>query len=73
MALYFNGISSDDAKDLICLSDVPNILSLEDNAGGTKGIFRFIIYDGLYAATTGTSQWWISFLGETVSNVMRLR
>lgn len=70
MALNFNGIAAEDAKDLICLSDVPNILSLEDNAGGTKGIFRFIIYDGLYAATTGTSQWWISFLGETVSNVM---
>ena len=70
MALNFNGIAAEDAKDLICLSDVPNILSLEDNAGGTKGIFRFIILDGLYAATTGTSQWWISFLGETVSNVM---
>ena len=70
MALYFNGLSYNTANNLICFSDVPNILSLEDDAGGTKGIFRFIIQDGLYAATTGTSQWWISFLGETVSNVM---
>lgn len=70
MALNFNGLSYNTANNLICFSDVPNILTLEDDAGGTYGNFRFIIKDGLYAATTGTSQWWISFLGETVSNVM---
>ena len=42
MALNFNGIAAEDAKDLICLSDVPNIVTLADDAGGTYGEFYFV-------------------------------
>lgn len=71
MALYLNNLGYEKAENLILFSDVPNIVTLDDNdAGGTYGTFHFSIQTGLYAATTGTSQWWISFLGETVSNVM---
>lgn len=76
MALYLNDLGFEEAKDLILFSDVPNIVTLDDNdAGGTYGEFYFVFNNpaggtSFYDATTATSQWWVSFLGETVSNVM---
>ena len=76
MALYLNDLGYKEAQDLILFSDIPNIVTLDDNdAGGTYGEFYFVFNNpaggtSFYDATTATSQWWVSFLGETVSNVM---
>ena len=71
MALYLNNLGYEEAKDLILFSDVPNIVTLnDDDAGGTYGEISFAIGNDFKTATTATSQWWISFIGETVSNVI---
>lgn len=55
---------------IVCLSDVPSILKVEDTNGGTYAIMYLMPSSDLAAATTLNGQWYITFLGETITNVL---
>ena len=55
---------------LICLTDIPNILRVSDTTGGTYTSLGLTLFDNLYSATTADTQWTITFMGESISNVL---
>jgi hypothetical protein len=55
---------------LVCLTDIPNILKIEDTDGGTYAIMYLMPSSDLAPATTLNGQWYITFLGETITNVL---
>ena len=75
MNVTYNGLAAVSATSLITFSDIPNILSVRDSDSGTYATMKLIFTNpsgGLswHNATTGDSQWFISFLGETITNVI---
>lgn len=57
-------------NNLICFTDIPNILKVTDTTGGTKAVISISINSGFYSATTEDGQWTITIMGETISNVL---
>ena len=57
-------------QNIITLTDVPNILKVEDESGGTYATLIFVIANNFKSITTSDNQWYITFLGETITNVM---
>lgn len=55
---------------LVCLTDIPNILKVEDTNGGTYAQMYLMPSSDLAPATTLNGQWYITFLGETITNVL---
>jgi len=58
------------ASNLITFTDIPNILKVEDADGGTYATMTFQFIADFSTATTADNQWYITFLGETISNVL---
>lgn len=57
-------------SNIVCLTDIPNILKVEDSSGGTYTSFLFQLHNGLNAVTTSDGQWYITLFGETITNVI---
>lgn len=57
-------------SNIITFTDIPNILKVEDSGYGTYASMTFTFQSNLSTVTTGDSQWNISFLGETITNVI---
>lgn len=57
-------------SNIVCLTDVPNILKVEDFSGGTYAAIMLQFSSGLKALTNSDNQWYITVLGETISNVI---
>lgn len=57
-------------NNLICFTDIPNILKVSDTTGGTYTSLGLTLFDNLYSATTADTQWTITFMGESISNVL---
>ena len=55
---------------MVCLTDIPNILKVEDTDGGTYAQMYLMPSSTLAEATTENGQWYITFLGETITNVL---
>ena len=55
-------------SNLITYTDIPNILSIKDTGSGTKATFTLTLSGSLSAS--GDSQYYISFMGETITNVI---
>lgn len=68
MNIILNNLEQPD--NLICFTDIPNILKITDTSGGTKAVFEITLTGNLKAQTTQDGQWYISFLGDTISNVL---
>lgn len=68
MDITYNGIQG--ANNLVTFTDVPNILKVEDDGGGTYATFSLIFNGNLKSSTTKDGQWYITFLGETITNVV---
>lgn len=68
MNITYNGIGT--SRRLFTLCDVPNILKLEENITGSKGTFTFTVLSAFQSSVTGDSQYYITFLDETITNVM---
>lgn len=68
MNITYNGLSS--SNTLLTFSEVPNILKLSENITGRKGIYNFIVNEAFQSSVTGDSQYYITFLDETITNVM---
>lgn len=69
MDLTFNGVYSP-SSSILTFTDVPNILKVSENIGGNKGIFSFIFTGNLKGTVTSNGQYYVTFLDETVTNVM---
>lgn len=63
-----NNIES--ASSLVCLTDVPNLIKVEDYDAGTKASIVFNFVGDLASATTADSQWYINVFGENITNVL---
>lgn len=57
-------------SNLITFTDIPNILKVEDDGGGTYATMEFTFTGDLLASTTEDGQWYLTFMGDTVSNVI---
>jgi hypothetical protein len=68
MNITYNGLSS--SNRLLTFSEVPNILKLSETITGRKGIYNFIVNTPFQSSVTGDSQYYITFLDETITNVM---
>ena len=71
--IKYNNLDSAAAQDLITFTDIPNILSVEATADGTYATFTFLVNTAFKSQTTADGQWWITFIGETITNVLNYK
>ena len=57
-------------SNIVCLSDIPNILKVEDSSGGTYTSFTLLLGNGLNTVTNKDGQWYITLFNETITNVL---
>ena len=60
-------------SNYITFTDIPNILSVTDDGYGTKAVVTLTVLSGLKGSTTSDYQWKVTFMGETISNVLQPR
>ena len=70
MNITYDGKSISSANRLVTFTDVPNILKLIENITGYIGTFSFIFQGNLKQTVTSDGQYYITFLDETITNVM---
>ena len=68
MTLTYNNFIT--PSNLLTFSDVPNILKVKETIVGSKGVFSFIFSGNLQSTVSGDGQYHLTFLDETVTNVM---
>ena len=68
MNITLNNLSS--PTGLITFTDIPNILKVEDDGYGSKAELVLSVGSGLNSVTNADGQWFISFMGETITNVL---
>lgn len=68
MRITYNNIEG--ANNLITFNDIPNILKVEDETGGTYAYITLMFTSAFYAATTTENMWYITFMGETITNTL---
>ena len=69
MNITYNALS--DSENILTYSDIPNILKVEEEISGRKARLNFIFRGDLYATVTGDSQYYLTFNGATITNVMK--
>ena len=67
MNIKYNNIDKEQAHNLVTFSDVPAILEVSDTTGGTKALLQITVGTGWSASSN--NQWWLTFQGNTISNV----
>lgn len=68
MYISYDGLNS--PENILTFSDIPNILKISETMNGTKASFTFVFSGSLQTTVTADSQYYVTFLQETVSNVM---
>lgn len=68
MNITYNNEAS--PSNLITFTDIPNILKITEDNYGAKATVRLAMTNAMYGATTTDGQWKITFLGETITNVI---
>ena len=68
MNITYNGLNN--PTSIITFTDVPNILKIKEDNYGMNTSVSLTVNNTLYGATTTDGQWKITFLGETISNVV---
>lgn len=68
MNLTYNNLYS--PSDLLTFTDIPNILKVSEYISGENAEFHFSWIGDLDYSVTADSQYYVTFLGETVTNVM---
>lgn len=66
--IYYNSLTS--PENMVTFTDIPNILKVEESINGTKAQLNFSFNGNLRSQVTADTQFYVTFLGETVSNVM---
>ncbi len=68
MNITYNGLSN--PSNIITFTDIPNILTISEDNYGSNASVTMTVQNSLYGATTTDGQWKITFLGETITNVI---
>lgn len=68
MNITYNNLAN--PSNIITFTDIPNILKITEENYGTKAHVRMGLTSAMYGATTTDGQWKITFLGETITNVI---
>ena len=68
MNITYNGLSS--PTKLVCFTDIPNILKVNDYSDGTKAVYNLVVVGDFYGQTTSDNQWYITLFGDTITNVL---
>jgi len=68
MNITYNNVQN--PSNIICFTDIPNILKITEDNYGTKATVRLAMTNSMYGATTTDGQWKITFIGETITNVI---
>lgn len=71
MDLTLNGVYSPGNYNMLTFTDVPNILKIEEDIAGTYATFTFTFTGNLKSTVTSDGQYYVTFLDETVTNVMK--
>lgn len=69
MDITYNGLFEPSA-DILTFTDVPNILKIQEQITGEKADITLYFEGNLRTSVTGDSQYYITILGETITNVM---
>ena len=69
--ITYNNIGS--PSNMVTFTGVPNILKVEEFISGSKAVFSFTFNGNLINTVTADTQYYVTFLSETVSNVMNPR
>lgn len=67
-SITYNGLSS--PENIITFTDIPNILKVTANSGGTRAYYTLTFVGNLYEQTNADGQWYITLFGETITNVL---
>ena len=71
MRIEFDGYDYEDVNgQVLTFSEIPNILSIKQNVVGTYASIAFKFLSGWQSSVTANTQYSITLLGETISNVM---
>lgn len=68
MTIYYNNVEN--PSDMLTFTDVVNILKVDESISGDKAQYNFVFSGDLRSQVTANTQFYVTFLGETVSNVM---
>lgn len=68
MQLTYNNI--EEPTNILTFSDVPNILKVSEDTTGTYAVINLFFEGNLRQTVTADSQYYVTIMGETVSNVM---
>ncbi len=68
MNITYNNLSS--PSNIITFTDIPNILKVSDDAGGSYANYTFTFVGDLYGQTNADGQWSITLFGDTITNVL---
>ena len=69
MNILYDGAERID-EQIVTFSEVPNILTVQENIYGDNAVITFVISDDWQASVTSNTQYSITLFGETISNVM---
>ena len=68
--IIYDGAPASQATNLVTFTDFPNILRVDDNAYGSKAYYELEVLGNLSSITTGDSQWYVTLMGESITNVV---
>lgn len=68
MTISLNNLDS--PQNLLTFTNIPNILKVSDSSGGTYATMLFGFDSSWQSITEYDGQWYITFMGETISNVI---
>lgn len=68
MAISLNNQTS--VSNMLTFTDVPNILKITGGGGGGHCVFTFTFANNLQSTVTANSQYYVSFLNESVANTL---
>ena len=70
MDITLNNLELENASNIICFTDIPNILKVSDSVETDYSSFTLTIDGNLSSITSADTQWTITIMDSTISNVL---
>lgn len=70
MTITYNNQTDYNSVNYLTLTEIPNILKVEEDIQGTRSNFEIDLEGNLQATVSGDGQYYITLLGETITSVM---
>lgn len=68
--IKYNNLDLDETENIVTFTEVPNILKVSEDADGTNAEIMISVESPFQSSVTGDGQFYITILGETITNVM---